>query len=1832
MKKAIGKRLLALLLVVLMLCPQTYASVANDLNGHWCRTEIETFLNKGLVQGYPDGRFRPDATVTRAEFIRMVNSAFGFVREGTKTFTDVNASDWYSGDLAAAARTGWFSGMPDSSAMPEATITRQEAAKLLVSMLGESRPGSFVMFTDGQDVADWARDYVETAGALGIIEGFPDGTFRPARSLTRAETVKMISNIARQIYASAGTYTDRVDGNAVVLCDGVSLRGVVIKGNLYVSESCAGSLDLTDTTVEGTIVILGSAKRTVTLRSSTVSEILIRPDATNTKIVIENGTKVNLITVNAPTTIEVGKGGYVKEIRNNADGTKISGEGTVDLIVANEPTIVRGSTISAGGTGKMTASAGSGSTGGGTVPTPQPPVDEQYALTAKADKDNYNINEENRVSGKITNNGKGLSGVQVSMLIRSVDEDVRVALDETTSAEDGSFEFTFVLPDSSKAGVYEIRITAGKPVRQSVVQRITVVGEVTVDKTELKAMIDKAEGYQQDKYTIDSWTVLTGELARAKSVYENASATQAEVDAQTDALAQAIGALVLRADKTELKAVIDKAEGIDRSKYTQESLKVLDDALEAAKAVYADDNATRKDVAQAAAKLQSALDALEEKGAMDAYLMLNGSTAPSAYRALKGEAGSFPNGGDSLVWLTDGAGTGTLKVTVRSSDESILKPNAIADGTMSAAVTGALLKTGSVELTFTSTWGTASQSGKLTVTVVNEATVAALREAIEAGNALSAEDYKEEGFTAFTAALASAKAALDNVSSTEAQLTDALNALNAAREALVSIYWSDIKVTITERNGTEALSEYTIYQDGNDTLCINSDTDADKISEFVFEGDSEAAFHFDSGVWSTGNNHKNFTIWAENLGTYTVKITVKFTDGTYTEVTLKVTVVEKVDLTELKSAINTAKTLVESNYSEGWDAFQTALSEAQAVYSLRITTQDAVDAAAKKLNDAMAALVIKPVDTSKLELVWYQGTYSSTETVPETVHAAVGDGLPKSGFYWLNVKGLEKGQVTVAGISVRSTDDKVVTVNRSIEGASSTSPYIYRQRVELKVVGEGTATITATVTLVDGTVHQAPSITVTTVTDTDKAALNALIAEAEALNESDYTAASWAVFAKALSDAKSVAANTSATQAAVDEARANLQTAMDALEKAAAADKAALNALIAKAEALNESDYTAASWTALTEALNAAKSVAADESASQTAVDQAKDDLQTAMDALVKKVADKKELTTVTAAAERLTADPYTAASWKSFEAALAEAQKVRDDETADQQAADTALSALKSAMANLQWDSSAAFKTFENEPDLTYMVYGSVSIMDSDMDSEAWEAELDGTNAAVAIGGFTSNFASLWCMYSASISNLTEEELVDALLAQCEIVMIETADGFNPPVKSRYLAYLAVNDGLDRTALHTAVVTAFTLDESDYTAASWKAMQTALTQARKVYADKTSTQEQIDTAAKVLQDKLDALAGRASLSNVTARLDLAKKLDETLYTAASWEALQKTVADAQQLVDASSSDIKAVNAAYDAITSAIYSLRWADSVEFKTFEHAPEFVYGSEYGSTYFADKGASITYTSNGTEWESDLDGTKQHIVLGGVAITEFASKVGWFYTALINLSVDETTAALLAQCEAIVIETTDDDGATIKSRYIAYLAVNDGLDRTALHAAVESTRGLAEADYTAEQWLAVQTALTQARKVYADKASTQEQIDAAAKALSEAVSNKSGSDTPVGEIKDIGLTYGGYGAFSILGEPGEYSDAYFQIVAGEYVTNLTDMCGYNTNDWMSNGYANAQNPDKMWEYIKANCKQGDKYVVTIKLYHYDKDTKEFTPYLVDGKQVEFLVYVTE
>ena len=206
----------------------------------------------------------------------------------------------------------------------------------------------------------------------------------------------------------------------------------------------------------------------------------------------------------------------------------------------------------------------------------------------------------------------------------------------------------------------------------------------------------------------------------------------------------------------------------------------------------------------------------------------------------------------------------------------------------------------------------------------------------------------------------------------------------------------------------------------------------------------------------------------------------------------------------------------------------------------------------------------------------------------------------------------------------------------------------------------------------------------------DKSKLQAAITEAEKLQEEDYTAASWSAFQTALAAAKTVAEDEGASQTQVDDALTALDNAVKALEKAPApvVDKSELQAAITEAEKLQESDYTAASWSAFQTALAAAKTVAEDEGASQTQVDDALTALDNAVKALEKApapVVDKSELQAAITEAEKLQKDDYTAASWSAFQTALAAARQMLDSETASQTQVDDALTALDNAVKALE-------------------------------------------------------------------------------------------------------------------------------------------------------------------------------------------------------------------------------------------------------------------------------------------------------------------------------------------------------------------------------------------------------------------------------------------------------------------------------------------------------------------------------------------------------------------
>src|SRR6056297_2724873 len=103
-----------------------YADTHSDTANHWAKNRIEKFVGEDILSGYPDGTFKPDASMTRAEFASVVNKTFGFYEtEGAGAFNDVSETDWYFSQVKKASAAGFMGGYPDGTFRPENPISRQ---------------------------------------------------------------------------------------------------------------------------------------------------------------------------------------------------------------------------------------------------------------------------------------------------------------------------------------------------------------------------------------------------------------------------------------------------------------------------------------------------------------------------------------------------------------------------------------------------------------------------------------------------------------------------------------------------------------------------------------------------------------------------------------------------------------------------------------------------------------------------------------------------------------------------------------------------------------------------------------------------------------------------------------------------------------------------------------------------------------------------------------------------------------------------------------------------------------------------------------------------------------------------------------------------------------------------------------------------------------------------------------------------------------------------------------------------------------------------------------------------------------------------------------------------------------------------------------------------------------------------------------------------------------------------------------------------------------------------------------------------------------------------
>ncbi len=164
-----------------------------DMSGHWAESYVNRLNEMKIVSGYPDGTFKPENSVTRAEFVKLISSAFSLPVSGDTVFWDVNDADWFAPFVRGAASVGVVTGS-GGSFRPNDNITRQDASVILyraISLKYNLEDGN-VFFTDETDIASYASVAIRTLASQKIITGMTDGSFMPQSPTTRAQAATLI--------------------------------------------------------------------------------------------------------------------------------------------------------------------------------------------------------------------------------------------------------------------------------------------------------------------------------------------------------------------------------------------------------------------------------------------------------------------------------------------------------------------------------------------------------------------------------------------------------------------------------------------------------------------------------------------------------------------------------------------------------------------------------------------------------------------------------------------------------------------------------------------------------------------------------------------------------------------------------------------------------------------------------------------------------------------------------------------------------------------------------------------------------------------------------------------------------------------------------------------------------------------------------------------------------------------------------------------------------------------------------------------------------------------------------------------------------------------------------------------------------------------------------------------------------------------------------------------------------------------------------------------------------------------------------------------------------
>jgi hypothetical protein len=315
-----------------------------DIKAHWAEAVIRKWVNQGLAKGYGDGRFGPNDSITRAEFVTLLNRIFGYQQTSEKSFPDVKAGAWYAAEIAKAYQAGIIGGDNNGNMNPEAVISRQEAAVILArafSLAGDNLDAA-LKYSDVGQIAEWALGSVGTMTKKGYVTGRPGNLFAPKANLSRCEAVKMIDNVMGELINAGGTYTRVVPGNMVISSPGVTLKDTYIAGDLYLTGGIGtDTIKLIGVAVKGKTIIAGGIESISLTDTLLEQDVLALNEEGKVTITAEGLTEVGTVTVCRNVVLSeqdlTGLGFKNIQIAGTVNGKEIVLKGDYDEITVEVP-------------------------------------------------------------------------------------------------------------------------------------------------------------------------------------------------------------------------------------------------------------------------------------------------------------------------------------------------------------------------------------------------------------------------------------------------------------------------------------------------------------------------------------------------------------------------------------------------------------------------------------------------------------------------------------------------------------------------------------------------------------------------------------------------------------------------------------------------------------------------------------------------------------------------------------------------------------------------------------------------------------------------------------------------------------------------------------------------------------------------------------------------------------------------------------------------------------------------------------------------------------------------------------------------------------------------------------------------------------------------------------------------------------------------------------------------------------------------------------------------------------------------------------------------------